>query len=263
VLEASQAALPFHEGAAVAPRPAATAVFARNRQVLVAPLVRAANGILDEGTEDLPAEAIAREIHPALPFVEEEGAPPPPTLVFPLPPQDLVRPPDVGDLALTPPAPLDFVSPQPPAALSPKAVEPAEIEIELFAAISAELIERRALRAETLASHGVSEPRWVEVVKRWSDALAEEERAGGTDLRDIQDAAFVAAWEAHRGALNASDYVRLSLAAEGSGLAAALEALGIRRTVWTRLKRVWSRRMASDRNLAAAVERERTRQRRR
>jgi hypothetical protein len=93
--------------------------------------------------------------------------------------------------------------------------------------------------------------------------MAEEERRGGTALRDAHDAAFVAEWEAMRGPVELADYVRLSLAAEGGGLAMALESLGIRRTIWTRLKRVWAKRLADDPTLATAVAREVTRQRRR
>ncbi len=56
--------------------------------------------------------------------------------------------------------------------------------------------------------------------------------------------------------MKVTDYARLVLAAETGKLNPALDALTIRRTVWTRMKRVWDQRIALDPRLAAEVERE-------
>ncbi|MGK4001626.1 DUF2169 domain-containing protein [Sorangium sp. So ce1036] len=128
-----------------------------------------------------------------------------------------------------------------------------EISLERCAAIAAELAERRAPRSEVLAAHGLSAARWREVEQRWEDAMDREQRRGDRSLRDRFDAAYIAAWESLRGPLEVAGYARLMLAHEHRELDAALDALAIRRTVWVRVRRLWSKRLADSPALAAAV----------
>ncbi|WP_437970753.1 DUF2169 domain-containing protein [Sorangium sp. So ce260] len=131
-----------------------------------------------------------------------------------------------------------------------------EVSLERCAIVAAELEERPIPRAEVLRAHGLSEARWDEAERRWRESMAEEGRRRERALRDRFDKAYVAAWEAVRGALSAADYARLLVATERSGGAAALEERAIRRTVWARMKRLWARRLADDPRLRSRVEAE-------
>lgn len=136
-----------------------------------------------------------------------------------------------------------------------------DVGVERYATIAAQLSERRASRADVLGAHGLSEARFAEIERRWTAALDDEDRRGGHALRDAYDAAYVKEWEAHRRPFELADYARLTVAAERGHLAAALDSLGIRRTLWVRLKRVWARRLAESRSLASGLQRELARQR--
>ena len=85
--------------------------------------------------------------------------------------------------------------------------------------------------------------------------MDQEVKRGVKALRDRFDAAYVAAWEAIRGPLDVKTYATLVVADERGSLSAALDALRIRRTVWTRVKRRWEKRMV-DPVLAAHVKKE-------
>ncbi len=166
----------------------------------------------------------------------------------------------------TPPAVMaPVVSPgaEPPAAPAPpaataRATTPSphdRIDLERCAALAAELAERAASRTEILARHALTEEIWRAVEQRWNDAVDQEVKRGVMALRDRFDAAYVAAWEAIRGPLDVKTYAKLVVADERGSLSAALEALRIRRTVWTRLKRRWEKRTV-DPVLAAQVKEE-------
>ena len=143
--------------------------------------------------------------------------------------------------------------PSPPPPLPLRSEDADALGLERCAAIAAELGERRAPRPEVLKAHGLSEARWIEADRRWHDAIDEEEKRGGHALRDAYDAAHIGAWESFRGSLQPADYARLVLADERGDLATALDAIGARRTVWLRLKRLWARRIAEDPSLAVRV----------
>ncbi|MGK3997698.1 DUF2169 domain-containing protein [Sorangium sp. So ce1024] len=137
----------------------------------------------------------------------------------------------------------------------------ADVGIERYAALAVQLSERRAPRADVLGAHGLTEARFAEIERRWTSAMDEEDRRGGHAIRDAYDAAYIKEWETQRRPFELADYARLTVAAERGHLAAALDSLGIRRTLWIRLKRVWARRLAESRSLAAALQRELARQR--
>jgi hypothetical protein len=137
-------------------------------------------------------------------------------------------------------------------ALAPLAPD-AEVDLERCASIAAELAEQRVSRIEILAKHGLTNARWSAAERTWQAAIDEEQRDGGHALLDAYDAAYLTAWESFRGALEVREYALLSLAAERGKLPPALDSLAIRRTVWTRIKRRWARRIAVDQRLSAAV----------
>ncbi|AUX31572.1 MULTISPECIES: DUF2169 domain-containing protein [Sorangium] len=131
-----------------------------------------------------------------------------------------------------------------------------EVSLERCAIVAAELEERPIPRADVLKAHGLSEARWQEADRRWREAMADEVRRRERALRDRFDKAYVTAWEAVRGALSATDYARLVVATERSGVSAALGESAIRRTVWARMRRLWARRLADDPRLRSRVEAE-------
>ncbi len=225
-------------------------------------------------TEDLPQG-------PALPFATvtlELEVPQAPPLPFrdPRPP---VPSPDNAPTAklpavVVPETPPPHAPPPPPAS-SPRTFEPvsvpaapssaagrpppsapateAPIDLETFAAVAAELGELRAPRGEVLGAHGIAEARWTEAEKRWTEALAAEAKRGERKLLDAHDDAFFKAWQGVRGPFEFADYAQLTVAAERNDLAGGLDAMGIRRTVWMRLKRIFARNIATDRAFAAGV----------
>jgi hypothetical protein len=142
--------------------------------------------------------------------------------------------------------------------VAPRAAPPAPAEtigVKQCATIAAEIAERQTPRREVLDARGLSEERWAEIEKEHNQALADEAKRGEHVLADAYDDAYVAVWEAHRGPLEVGDYARLTVAAERGGLGPLLEALSIRRTLWSRLKRLYGRRMAADPALAARIQR--------
>lgn len=156
-----------------------------------------------------------------------------------------------------PPEPEPVAAPAPPAATA-RAITPSphdRIDLERCAAIAAELAERAASRTEVLAGHGLTEESWRAAEQRWNDAVDQEVKRGVKALRDRFDAAYVAAWEAIRGPLDVKTYATLVVADERGSLSTSLDALRIRRTVWTRVKRRWEKRMV-DPELAAQVKEE-------
>lgn len=128
----------------------------------------------------------------------------------------------------------------------------ADISLERCAAIAAELAERRAPRAAVLEAAGVGEVAWSGAERLWSQVVDRDVGLGHHELRDAYDTAYVIAWEKNRGPLGPADYARLR-AAGPTRLGAALDAAGVRRTVWPRIQRVWKRRLEQDPTLAEAV----------
>ncbi|WP_437780796.1 DUF2169 domain-containing protein [Sorangium sp. So ce1097] len=167
----------------------------------------------------------------------------------------------VSPASSAPPALLSSPLGAPQAKAPPAPADTADIGVEHYATIAAQLSERRASRADVLGAHGLTEARFAEIERRWTSAMDEEDRRGGHAIRDAYDAAYIKEWEAQRRPFEIADYARLTVAAERGHLAAALDSLGIRRTLWIRLKRVWARRLAESRSLAGALQRELARQR--
>lgn len=129
-----------------------------------------------------------------------------------------------------------------------------ELSVERCAAVAAELSEQRSSRAKVLAAHGLSEARFAESERRWSSAIEQELDKGERALRDAYDEAYVAAWEKIRGRLTPAAYAGLTVAAESGELPSALRAASMRRAVWMRIQRAYTKRLKSEPELAAAVE---------
>ncbi|APR88369.1 D-alanyl-D-alanine carboxypeptidase [Minicystis rosea] len=125
--------------------------------------------------------------------------------------------------------------------------------VEAYAAASAEVSERRMPRGEVLASLGLSEASFREAEKRWTAALSEEAKRGERTLLLAHDTAYIAAWQKIRGPFEAADYARLIVATERDTLPAALDAVGVRRTTWMKIKRVFAERIITDPAFAAKV----------
>ncbi|WP_437622893.1 DUF2169 domain-containing protein [Sorangium sp. So ce1151] len=258
----ASAALPFP----ATPRPAAEWCLARP-----APIPGAPWSTEGASAESAPPAMLTPSAPPASSVPPAPSAPP--AMLTPsAPPASSVPPaPSAPSAMLTPSAPSAPPPPSAPPAPSPlgaaqaKApadpVEPVDLGVERYATIAAQLLERRAPRADVLGAHGLSEARFAEIERRWSVAMDDEDRRGGHALRDAYDAAYIKEWEAHRGPFELGDYARLTVAAERGHLAAALDAIGVRRTLWMRLKRVWAKRLAESRSLAGALQRELARQR--
>ncbi|WP_437958298.1 DUF2169 domain-containing protein [Sorangium sp. So ce119] len=233
---------------AVLPFPAAHRAIAERHPARSAPIL----GALSSAGRAPPVSSVS----PASSAPPVSSAPPAPVAA----PARLA--PSAPPVSSAPPAPLSSplgaseakAPPAPPA-------DTADIGVEHFATIAAQLSERRASRADVLGAHGLTEARFAEIERRWTAAMDDEDRRGGHAIRDAYDAAYVKEWEVHRRPFELADYARLTVAGEHGHLAAALDSLGIRRTLWIRLKRVWARRLAESRSLAGALQRELARQR--
>ncbi|WP_438007340.1 DUF2169 domain-containing protein [Sorangium sp. So ce321] len=247
----ASAALPFP----ATPRPAA-----EWRLVRPAPIPGAPWSTEGASAESAPSAMLTPSALPAPSAPPTSSVPPAPSA-----PSAMLTPsaPSAPPPPSVPPAPSALSAPQAKAPSAPPAdpVEPVDLGVERYATVAAQLLERRAPRADVLGAHGLSEARFAEIERRWSVAMDDEDRRGGHALRDAYDAAYIKEWEAHRGPFELGDYARLTVAAERGHLAAALDAIGIRRTLWIRLKRVWAKRLAESRSLAGALQRELARQR--
>ncbi|WP_437735367.1 DUF2169 domain-containing protein [Sorangium sp. So ce1335] len=132
------------------------------------------------------------------------------------------------------------------------AVRPEDVTVERFAAISAEIAEQRAPRAEVLRAHGIRERDWAPVERHFRALLDRDARAGGK-LRAAHDAAYVAAVEGFRGPITLPDYARIAVGLERGAAGEVLDALAIQRAALMPIVRVWTRKAASQPALSAEL----------
>ncbi|WP_437690662.1 DUF2169 domain-containing protein [Sorangium sp. So ce176] len=132
------------------------------------------------------------------------------------------------------------------------AVRPEDVTVERFAAISAEIAEQRAPRAEVLRAHGMSERAWAPVERHIRALLDKDARAGGK-LRAAHDAAYVAAVESFRGPIGLPEYARIAVGLERGMASEVLDALAIQRTALMPIVRVWTKRAAGQMALSAEL----------
>ncbi|WP_438032037.1 DUF2169 domain-containing protein [Sorangium sp. So ce204] len=196
--------------------------------------------------------------------------PPPPLLGMPLlqqPARDepqVAQPAPAPDLAAaaaaaedTAPALAPPPSPSPGGRSQPgppqPSVNPAEIPVERFASLTAEIAEGRAPRAEVLRTHDLSEHAWTAVERHWRAALDQDLARGGGRLSGAYDLAYVAAVERFRGPIAAPEYVRLAVAQERGQAGEALDALRIQRPALMPILRLWTKKVARDGKLVREV----------
>ncbi|WP_437289200.1 DUF2169 domain-containing protein [Sorangium sp. So ce406] len=132
------------------------------------------------------------------------------------------------------------------------AVRPEDVTVERFAAISAEIAEQRAPRADVLRAHGLSERAWAPVERHVRALLDKDARAGGK-LRAAHDAAYVAAVETFRGPIGLPEYARIAVGLERGMAGEVLDALAIQRAALMPIVRVWTKRAAGQMALSAEL----------
>jgi hypothetical protein len=128
--------------------------------------------------------------------------------------------------------------------------DPAQVSIERFATISAEIAEERAPRAEVLKKQALTLRAWEEVVRHHTRALEEEADRGASDLRRASDSAYVAAVEGFRGPITLSEYARIVVGVERGQRDRVLDELKIQRPALMPILRLWMKKAASDAKLA-------------
>ncbi|KYF75951.1 hypothetical protein BE17_53100 [Sorangium cellulosum] len=132
-------------------------------------------------------------------------------------------------------------------------MNPAEIPVERFAALTAEIAEGRAPRAEVLRTHDLSEHAWTAIERHWRAALEKDLARGGGRLSSAYDLAYVAAVEGFRGPIAAPEYARLAVAQERGQAGDALDALRIQRPALMPILRLWTKKVARDGKLVREV----------
>jgi hypothetical protein len=135
-----------------------------------------------------------------------------------------------------------------------------EISLEQYAAVSAELAEQAAPRAEVLDRHGLDEGTWLLEERGWLERMANRAMEGDGTLAARYGALFTEAQDR----LATPAELRATLDAYAEALVALeraddpVAALARREMTfarWMRLDRRWTRACAADPELAAALER--------
>jgi len=127
---------------------------------------------------------------------------------------------------------------------------PAEISIERFAAISAELNECQKPRHRILEAHKLHEEDWKTIEAHWTRAIDDESASGKHSLRKASDGAYIAAVEKFRGPITASETARIVASLERGKTNETLDDLKIQRPALMPILRSCARKPA--RNLATA-----------
>jgi hypothetical protein len=143
--------------------------------------------------------------------------------------------------------------PETPAAAPEPEPAPPDLPIERFAAISAEIAEGRAPRAEVLRAHELTEPAWAAVERSWAAAIAEDGANGSGALRRGHDGAYVAAVEGFRGPITAAEYARILAGMPRGRANQVLDDLRIQRPALMPIIRVWTQKVAADAKLVDEV----------
>ncbi|AUX40051.1 hypothetical protein SOCE26_014470 [Sorangium cellulosum] len=195
-----------------------------------------------------PAPAPLRSEVPPAPAARWSEVPPAPAARWSeVPPAPVVLRSEAPP-APAPPAPVVLRSEAPPA----PAVPPEEVPVERFAAISAEIAEQRAPRAEVLRAHELNERAWAAVERHFRPLLEKDARAAGR-LRAAYDAAYVAAVERFRGPITLPEYARIAVGLERGEPGEVLDALAIQRPALMPIVRVWTKKAAGHMALSAEL----------
>jgi hypothetical protein len=124
--------------------------------------------------------------------------------------------------------------------------------IERYAALSAELEEPGVVRAELLAAFSLSDAQWTACERHWKEAMAGDD---GAEITAAFRTARTAFEERLRkaGAVPVADYAKLASAGEGQELERALAKHELEARDLELVRRVWTRRAASDPEVARAL----------
>jgi hypothetical protein len=129
------------------------------------------------------------------------------------------------------------------------------VPIERYAAMCAELAERRRSRPDVLGAAGLDEATWARVERKWTEALALEAARRGGQLRGASDRAWVEAVEGFRGPIGAEEFARVMWARERGRVDEVLDELRIQRPALMPLLRVWTKKAAASPKLGEEVSR--------
>lgn len=129
--------------------------------------------------------------------------------------------------------------------------DPESVPIHRYAAILAEIFERRAPRERILRKHDLTEGSWAVVERHWTEAIEKEARRGSSRLRHESDAAHVAAVEGFRKKpITVQEFARIVIAAERGTSSESLDELRIQRPALMPIVRLWTKKVAADPELA-------------
>jgi hypothetical protein len=135
----------------------------------------------------------------------------------------------------------------------PSQVEPPQLSIEAYAAISAEFAQKSAERSSVLRGHALTPAAWAAIDRYWTRAIAERTERGERALLASFDAAYVAAQEKIRRPVRVHEYARILVGLERGDVGRVLTELELQLGDLMRLQRVWTKRTAEDAELAEAL----------
>jgi hypothetical protein len=133
------------------------------------------------------------------------------------------------------------------------APDPADFPLARFAALSAEIAERRTPRAEVLSASQLDEQAWSAVERHWAAAIKRDAAHGRGQLQSVYDSAYVAAVEGFRGPITPAEYARIVASLERKEGKEVLDELKIQRPAGMIIIRLWTRKVAADPRLFSEV----------
>lgn len=133
------------------------------------------------------------------------------------------------------------------------APDPADFPLARFAALSAEIAERRMPRSEVLAASELDEQAWSAVERHWTAAIKRDAAHGRGQLQSAYDSAYVAAVEGFRGPITPAEYARIVMSLERKEGKEVLDELKIQRPAGMIIIRLWTRKVAADPRLFSEV----------
>jgi hypothetical protein len=132
-----------------------------------------------------------------------------------------------------------------------------EMDLETYAAISADLAEGDAPAGAVLAACGLDDAGWTAAALVWGERIAVDAREGGTgSLAAAFSSAFARAQDARRPlpAMSVEEWGELVAEAQVQGLGRALAVRRLSSADHARLVRHWARALAADPALHARFE---------
>jgi hypothetical protein len=132
--------------------------------------------------------------------------------------------------------------------------DPAQVPIERYATVSAELAQKGADRGVVLRGHRFTVAAWAAVDRHWTRAIAEQTERGERALLSAFDAAYVASQERLRRPIGVHEYARILVGLERGEVGRVLAELELQLSDLMRLQRVWTKKLAETPRLAAELQ---------